>query len=172
MGSPFKIKRADGRSNAQVVLDLFRDKQPGTVFTFEEIAAELSNATNFTYTTKHVRQVCASIYSRLLKEQARALHNVRNVGYRLAPAVQHMQLAADRKNKADRQLERGLQTLQHVRWDEMDANQRLAHQGQLLVVGALYGNMRAMEIRQDRIEAALLRLKKPAEDSSGDVSID
>lgn len=155
----FTITRADGRSNAQVILDLVKDKPAGTVFSYEEFLTALSAGSNHTYDVSAVQGVAVKVYPRLLKEQARALHNVRNIGYRLAPAAFHITLATDRQSKADRQLLRGVQTLQNVRWDEMDKNQRLAHEGQLLVVGALYAQMKALERRQTAIEDAIERVR-------------
>lgn len=157
----FKIQRADGRSNAEVVLDYLKDKPAGTVFTYKELAAELSKGSNHTYAAKEVQSLATKLYPRLLKEQARALHNVRNIGYRLAPAAFHVTLANGRQSKADRQMLRGVQTLQHVRWDEMDANQKQAHEGQLLITGAMYQQMKALERRQDVIESAIRKMRNP-----------
>jgi len=160
----FEITRLDGRSNSQVVLDHVKDKPPGTVFSYEELQAALSSGTSRRYSQSDVQSIVTAAYPRLLKEQARALHNVRLVGYRLAPAAHHVVLANGRQAKADKQMLRGLQTLQNVRWDEMDANQRMAHEGQLLVVGALFHQMRALERRQSAIEAAIKHTLGDAEE--------
>lgn len=154
----FRITREDGRSNGQVLLDYVRDKPAGTTFTYAELAEELSRGSNHVYTERDVQALSVRIYPRLLKEQARALHNVRNVGYRLAPAALHVTLANNRRTKADKQMLRGLQTLEHVRWEEMDTNQRLAHEGQLMIVGALYHQMRALEQRTGAVEQAISRV--------------
>ena len=163
MSDSFKITRADGRSNAEVILDHVKGKPAGTVFSYEDLAAALSDGSSKTYGIAEVRGVAAKIYPRLLKEQARALHCVRNIGYRLAPASFHVTLAEGRQSKADRQMLRGVQTLQHVRWDEMDSNQRMAHEGHLLITSALYNQMQALARRQDRIEESLVRLKSRTE---------
>lgn len=160
----FKITREDGRSNAQVLLDLVKDKPAGEVFTYEQIQEALSEGSNHAYGIRDVQGLAVRVYPRLLKEQARALHNVRNTGYRLAPAAYHVTLANDRTSKADKQLLRGVQTLQNVRWDEMDQNQRMAHEGQLLIAGALYSQMKALERRQNAVEVAIktVRVKDKA----------
>ena len=155
----FKISRNDGRSNAEVLLEYVRDRPAGTIFEYSELAAELSRGSSKEYTAAEVQGVVNAAYPRLLKEQARALHNVRGVGYRLAPAAHHIVLANGRQAKADRQMLRGMQTLQHVRWDEMDSNQRLAHEGQLLVTSALFAQMQALERRQSAVEAAIKRVR-------------
>lgn len=158
----FVITRDDGRSNSQVVLDLIAGRPAGTVLTYEELSEALSANTNRRFSRAEVQQVVTSAGSRISREQARALHNIRNVGYRLAPASYHVVLAKDRKERADKQLLRGVQVLQHVRWDEMDSNQRLAHEGQLLVVGALYQQMKALERRQDSVERAIQKVREMA----------
>jgi DNA-binding FadR family transcriptional regulator len=160
---PFKITRSDGRSNAQVLLDHFKHKEPGTVFEYDELRHVLSVNTNHVYSVHEIRAICAAIYPRLLKEQARALHNVRTVGYRLAPAAFHVTLASGRQNRADRQMLRGVQTLQHVKWEEMTQNERMAHEGQLMICGALYQQMQALERRQSVIEDAIRRVREPIE---------
>jgi hypothetical protein len=53
---------------------------------------------------------------------------------------------------------RGVQTLQHVRWDEMDTNHRLAHEGQLLLTSALYSQMRLLETRQRSVEDSIKKM--------------
>jgi hypothetical protein len=151
----FKIKRADGRSSVQVLLDLVKGGEPGSVYTYDDLAAALGLGCTHTYTEREVQSVATRAYPRLLKEQARALHNVRNIGYRLAPAAYHVTLASDRQLKADRQLLRGVQTLQNVRWTELSPNERTAHEGQLLIVGALYQQMQALERRQANVEEAI-----------------
>jgi len=160
MGAAFKISRMDGRSNTRVILDFVKDKAPGTVFTYAELQEALSEGTNKKYVPSEVQSVVTSAYSRLLKEQARALHNVRNVGYRLAPASYHVVLASGRQARADKQMLRGVQTLQNVRWDEMDENQRRAHEGQLLITSALFSQMQALERRQSAVEQALKKVRE------------
>ena len=44
----------------------------------------------------------------------------------------------------------------------MDANQRQAHQGQLLVTSALYQSMKALERRQIEVERAIKQIQESA----------
>ncbi len=151
----FQITRLDGRSNGQVIIDYVKDDKPGTEYTYARLASELSKGTDRTYDREAVRSIVMATYPRLLKEHQRALHNIRGVGYRLAFAHQHQTLALVRKRRADKQLKLGLMTLQKVRWDEMDQQQVLAHEGTLLVVGALYNAQAALSRRQDKVEETL-----------------
>jgi hypothetical protein len=155
MSTRFKIVRDDGRSNQQVILDLVKDAQPGTTYDYDTLCNALSTGTNKTYTVPEIQRIVTVACIRMLKEQARTLQNVRNHGYRIAHGSSHMSLANQRRHKADKQMKVGLMVLQNVKWDELDANQRLAHEGQLLIVGALYQQMNAMERRQSAVERAL-----------------
>lgn len=154
-----KITRPDGRSNGQVILDLAGDKAPGTLFSYADLVAALSADTEKQYTKEDVQRIVVKTCPRMLKEQARTLHNVPRVGYRIAEAARHLTLAHDRKSRADRQMLRGVQVLEHVRWDEMDENQRRAHQGQLLITNALYQSMKALERRQLAIEQEIKKIQ-------------
>lgn len=156
---PFKISRESGLSNADVLLNYVKNKAPGTVFVYQELIDALSVGAEKDYDERDVQSVVNATYPRMLKEQARALHNVRNVGYRLAPAAHHIVLASDRQSRADKQMLRGMQTLQNVRWDEMDANQRMAHEGQLLITSSLFAQMKALEMRQSIVEAAIKKTR-------------
>ena len=150
--SDFKPNRADGRSDARVLIEAVGDAEAGTVFTHDELIGALSVGTDrqIDRTTLSAAVRCAN--DRLLKEKKRTLHAVRGVGYRLAAASDHLGLALNRRSRADRQLEAGYRTLQHVRWDEMDANAKAAHEGQLIVMGAIWQAVTALDKRQQRLE--------------------
>jgi hypothetical protein len=142
-----------------VILDLVYQKPSGTFFSYKELMEALSRGADKQYTRQDVHRVVTATCPRMLKEQARTLHNIPNQGYSIAPAEFHLTLANDRKGKADKQLLRGVQLLENVKWDEMDVNQRLAHQGQLLVMSALYQNQKALERRQTAIEKAIREVR-------------
>ncbi|MCU0806406.1 MAG: hypothetical protein MUC53_00185 [Candidatus Contendobacter sp.] len=153
----FTITREDGRSNSQVLLDLVNGKSPGTVFPYAELIDVLSAHTDRRYSRTEVQRIVVMTCPRMLKEQARTLICIRHVGYRIAPAADHAMIAGTRKSRADKQLLRGVETLQNVRWDEMDSNQRLAHEGQLLIFSALHEQMKSHDRRISAIEHAILK---------------
>lgn len=64
--------------------------------------------------------------------------------------------------------ERGVQLLEEVRYEELDSNTRKLHDGQLLVVGAMYQQMKAFERRMSAVEKAL-RNNLGGEDTAGQV---
>lgn len=159
----FEIGRADGRSNAQVVIDLVRGAEAGRVFTFAEFKDALAEGTGREYAAQDVHGAVGSALQRLLHEQQRTLHSVRGVGYRLAEAKDHSRLALDRKRRSDVQLRRGYQTLTNVRWDELDPEARKAHEGTLMLVGALYQHQRYAERRAAATEAAIEKVTQRIE---------
>jgi Arc/MetJ family transcription regulator len=142
------------------VIDLVKDHEPGRVFTYEEFGDALSAGADKTFTVPRVRAAVVSATPRLLREQQRALHNVRLVGYRLAFAKEHSGLALMRRRRADIQTKRALHLLRHVRWEEMDENTRNAHQGHLMVTEALMANQVAQERRISAIENVIASLRK------------
>jgi hypothetical protein len=154
----FQVSRTDGRSNAQVIIDLVKGGEPGQIYKYSEIISALETNTAQTYDIPSARNAVYSAHDRLLKECAIALQNIPGVGFRLAPASDHQVIANMRKRRSDTQLKRGLRTLQNVRWNEMDSETRKAHEGTLMVMSVLWANQQALDVRQSRCEKALKRL--------------
>jgi len=151
----FAITRDDGRSNAQVVVDLVKDGAPGRIYTIEEFQAALAVGTDRTFDLRAVQQIVRNMTNALEKTYKRTLHAVPTVGYRLACAKEHMGLAVLRQDKANRQLRKGLHILENVRYDEMDENTRSAHEGHLILTSAIYRNQIALESRMRRVEETI-----------------
>lgn len=158
---PFRPSRENGKSDRTVIAEMVKDAAPGTVFTFDDIVAALRVGTDREI-DEHVAGAAVRAANPLvLRDQQRCLHAVKGVGYRLAHASEHQPLAVARRRRADAQMQRGLQVLQNVRWDELTTTQREAHEGTLLVVGALSSAMKALDARQDRLESLIEKLKQP-----------
>ena len=165
---PFKASRPDGRSDIRVLLDLVKDQPAGTAYSFDELREALQVGTGRKFAEPAIRNAVSRSFRKMLKEQQRTLHSLKGYGYRLAFAQDHMRLAEERKHRANVQMGRGLLTLQQVRWDEMDAATRAAHEGTLMIVSALIEQQRALERRMSRIETAIRNtLGKPAEPPDG-----
>jgi hypothetical protein len=160
----FHISRSNGKSNAQVVIEHVSGKSPGTIFTFDELKKVLSKDTDRKYDRNAIRQIAMQCNPRLLKEHQRALHSVRTVGYRLAEAKDHQPLSLVRKRRSDVQLKRGLELLRHVKWDEMDENNRNAHMGTLSILEGLYAAQTGYERRQNAIMDAIQSLRRDVDE--------
>lgn len=153
--SLFQIVREDGQSNADVLLGYVRDGEPGRVYTYQELADVLEVGVDREFDVPAVRSVVGAAFGRLLREQQRTLYNLRGQGYRLAYAKDHNRLALVRKRRSDTQMRRGLEMLQNVRFEEMNDNERKAHEGTLMLLSAVYQNQRSLERRQAAVEQAL-----------------
>lgn len=151
----FEIARADGRSDAEVILDIVKDCTPGTVIDYEQMAGNLAIGTDREYSNKDVQSIICRSEKKLAQQLSRALVNVRGKGYKVALAEDHQMIAGRKKDRAHKLLKRGLTVLKHVRWDEMDENQRRAHEGQLMIVSALTTAVDGMEQRLQRVENAI-----------------
>lgn len=162
---PFEIGRPDGRSNAEVLLALVQTVQPGHIFTYEDLIAGLSWEGR-TFTVQAVQGLVREAAHVLSKREARVLRNVRLVGYKVAHAKEHVSLALVRQDRAEVQVRRGLDMLRHVHWDEMNDNERKAHEGTLLVTEALYRNQMALQRRQAKVEDLIANLTRRVDDLS------
>jgi hypothetical protein len=154
----FQSSRKNGKSNKTVFLELCATGEAGRLFTFAEIIAALDADSSRTHVISDVRQIAMSAYRALLREQSRAVHSVRGIGYRLAEAKEHNGLALIRKGRADKQFETAIRTLQGVRWDDLDSESRKAHEGTLMLYSALDAQQRAMESRLKKVEDAIGKL--------------
>lgn len=157
---PFQITRSDGRSNAQVIIDLVKDANPGTHFSYNVLTAALTDGAVRTYANQDACQIVRIANVRLLKQYRRELYCVKGDGFRLAHAEQHNGLALTRRTKADRQIERGLLTIKQVRFEEMDENSRKVAEGTLMLMGAIHQQLQrvaATAARHDKLIEELLR---------------
>lgn len=159
MSAQFKTARRSGKSDRQVIVEHVHAAAPGTIFEIDDIIARLSMGTGRTISKAVASAAVRSANSVLLKEHQRCLRAVRGVGYRMVAASEHKPLALERKRRADKQLQRGLEVLSHVRWDELTEEQRRAHEGTLIVVSALHSAMSSLSSRQDRLEEIIRKMR-------------
>lgn len=148
----FEISRSNGKSDGEVLAEVIAQARPGELMTYDDLSARLSEGTGRRYQWHDVQSVIYRTERKLATEQCRALINVRGQGYRIAMAGEHQMIAGRKKDRAGTLLRRGLTVLQHVDWDSMDANARKAHEGQLMVMGALHSAMQGLDARLKRIE--------------------
>jgi hypothetical protein len=148
----FKVSRANGQTDAQVLCGLVSTRQPGDVLTYDEISSALGADTERSFDKPTVQSVVARTLVTVGKQIQRALHNVRGVGYRIAPANDHRMISMERKRKADKQLLKGLRVLQNVRWDELTPAAKEAHEGQLMLLGSVVQMQRQTDARLSRLE--------------------
>jgi hypothetical protein len=155
---PFEPTRPNGKSDRRLVVELVRDADPGTLFDFKTLTSALQWGTTREINRRVITAAVTAANRTLLVEQKRILHSIAGVGYRLAHANDHTRLADGRKARAHAQLQWAVDTLAHVRWDEMDPNVRAAHEAQLMIVAAHHQALSALKRTQDRHEQILRQL--------------
>lgn len=155
----FLPSREDGRSDRQVVYDLVGDLEPGDVVGYDQLTEELSAGLDEQVGRKRVYRAVANANRLLLRERQRYLSVVREVGYRILRADEHLPEALDRKHRAVSKLRQGMELLRHAKVDELSEAQRVLHQGQLMIMGGLYDAVRDSHQRHDRQERVIDELR-------------
>lgn len=168
----FTTERDDGRADRRVVADLAADLEPDDILSYDDLITALSDGVEVEVTKERAGRAVRDANPLLLKEQSRAMAPVRGVGYRIARAAHHQELALARRDRADVQMRKGLELLHNVRWDEMHVEQQLAHRGTLMVLDAVARQLRDEQARADTIEGLvrdlLGRVDKLEDDGQGE----
>lgn len=171
MATDFMPARADGRSDRQVVLDLVGDSEPETLFTYDDLVAALSVGLDRpVIRRKRVYQSVGSANTLLLRERHRFLSVVRDIGYRVIRADEHVNVAIDKKSRAEKYISRGVQILRDAKVSELSDAERALHQGQLLIMTGLLAATRESERRHNKSEALIADLKRGQEELSARIA--
>lgn len=160
MPDPFEPSRADGRSDRQVIYDLAANAEPEAVFKYRQLIDALSVGVDVPIDRRRVYRAIANANKTLLGERHRYLAVVRNVGYRVLRADEHLPAAIDRKQTAVSKLKQGMDLLRNARIDELDEAQRVLHEGQLMIMSGLYDAVRESHMRHDKQERIIEDLRK------------
>ena len=156
----FKSTRSSGKSDAKIIKELVEDSESDTLFRFDELIEALEADTHRRFTRASVTNAVSRSRRYVLRGTQKTLVSIKNVGYKVAPADQHIGLSQDRWRRSNRQLEAGLDLLENVQMDELTPAQRDAHKGQLMVSRTLYENQLAIQRRQEKTEEAIARLTR------------
>ena len=157
--APFTPSRADGRSDRQVIYDLTRDAEPGTVFTFDDLVGALQEGLNTEVDNSRAYRAVREANKTLLHEDMRYLRSVRSVGYRMARSDEHMPIAIDKRRSAARKLRDHLKVLRHTRLDELTEGQRVLHERQTILANALVQHASESNRRHDATEKAIAEIR-------------
>lgn len=154
----FVTSRQDGRTDAEVLIALVGNVEPGAVMPYAQMAAALAVGSNRTWDAKAVQSSVRSSARRLLRQSARALIPVRGVGYRVSQGSDHHGLALRRESKANTQLRMAVDVLRHAQYGEMTTDERTVHEAHLTITGALFQQMRRVTQRQKQQDDAIQSL--------------
>lgn len=162
--SRFKVTRADGRTNAEVVVSVVQQHAAGALLTYDALREALSVGTDRAWSTTAVQAAVRGALPRVRREASRTLVPVTRQGYRVAHASEHSAIALRSERRAGRQVRVALDTLKHVAWDELSPAQRTLHEAHLTITGALCQQVARVTKRQQKhdeaIEALLSRVDR------------
>jgi hypothetical protein len=146
----FKTTRKDGRSYRSIAADALKDEEPGSTFTYKKIADAIG-----LHPRDDLRRIQAAVRSAnkpLLKLYNRYAETVPGMGYRIAPAREHIRVAAGFEKKASRQINRSIAVLHNTNLSEMTESERMLHQNQYMIAQAIAASHNYNKRRFDRIE--------------------
>jgi hypothetical protein len=141
-----------------VIVELMREALPGTQFTFAELMGALQPGVDEPITRQRVYRAVRQANETLLAEESRYAQTIRNVGYKILAAHEHLPAALTKKERATNSIRRGVEILRFVRRDELDDVQRQLHEGELAIMAGLIDAFEHSERRHDEQEAAIAAL--------------
>ena len=142
---------------------------PGKVYPYDEIAAALGRGTDRTFDRHAVQVAVRQANRQLLRTQARYLRNVRGVGYLIAYARDHAEIAGNREERSRRQWKWALETLRHARREEMNERERGRHEAQLIVNAEMYAHFQWSRRKFREHDQAIAKLTHRMEQSEAKV---
>lgn len=160
MTRAFAASRPDGRSDRRVIFELTRGSAPDTTFTYQQLVDALSEGLETPVERDRVYRAVTAANKTLLKEEKRYLCVVRNVGYRVIGADEHLPVALIKKDQAQAYLKKGISLLRNARVEDLNPTQRTLHEGQLLILGGLYRATQESARRHDHMEQLVAGLTK------------
>lgn len=167
MNGTYEIRRTDGRSNQEVIVDYVRDRPPGQVFTFDELGAALSAGVDRRFDRQSIRGIVRLATMRLLREHRRTLSSVRGVGYRLAFARDHAGIAEGFTRGGQRKLKRAMVTMENANLEEMTVQERELHTAQCSINQSVYHTVRHLAGKASRTDELIARLTSRVEQLEG-----
>lgn len=137
----------------RVLYEMLRPLAPDSTLTYDEMATSLDLDPVKEKTVIQLAMRRAAL--ELEKVDNRAVDSVRNVGYRVVQAPEHLTLAERHQRKARGSLVRSHSKVEHVDFNDLDQDSRKAFE----IVGRALSwqltQMRHLDLRQRNLEAAV-----------------
>jgi hypothetical protein len=149
-GEPFQPIGEVARWRALV--PLFLDVERGQTVTFEEIGKTLDLDPD---DRKPIRAAVRQAGIHLLREHDRSLTSVRDVGYRVAQADEHVDLAGRHQRKSRRALVRARAQVDHVDLSELTEEGRRIVHAAAAALAWQQQQIRKLDLRQKNLEQAV-----------------
>ncbi|WP_322768418.1 hypothetical protein [Frankia sp. Cr1] len=155
----FTPRSPDGRSEAQVVVDLVLDDlSPGEVLTYDTLLTQLDRDD-----IRPVYKAVAEANKRLRRDHQRSLVVVPGKGYRLLHAHEHPAQADERRTVARRRVAEGVMILRATRLGELSEAARQAVVGQVVIYEGLQAQLDHQDQRLRRQEDVLASVARRVE---------
>jgi hypothetical protein len=155
----FKASRTNGLSDREVVFHLVANQEPGTIITFEQLFAALSDGLDIEMSKSRIYNAIAAVKRDLRTKKKRNLVIERNIGYKIISPEQHLYLAHVKKDKAEDYLIESHEVLKHTNKEELSEKHRKLHENEMILIGGLIQAVRASEERHIKQESAIDKLK-------------
>lgn len=152
MTAPFEVVGAEPRW--QIIYKLAAGQPVGATITYEQ----LSDACGTDFTSN--RSGLAKAVKSLEKDECRTLVCVANIGYRVAAATEHEDLARSRQRRSRRQIDRAVSLAANVRKDELSPEQAKRLESMETTLRAHSDMLRRITSRVDRQEAGLRDVRR------------
>jgi phage shock protein A len=149
------------RARWRVLYELLVPLQVGGVLTYDEMATALGLDPRTDRRTVQLAMRRAA--QELLEVHKRAVDVIPNEGYRIVEPEQHLSLARRHQRKAGNALVRGQSKVVNVDYNRIDPETRKAFEIVAGVFAAQIDFNRRMDVRQDKLEAALAAVTRKTE---------
>jgi hypothetical protein len=150
----FKTRSEDGRTEAQIVIDLIHDLglKPGEIVPYGRLHEALSRGED---ERPAVQKACRYASDLLLENELHCLVAVAGEGYKVSTADRHASLGRKRESRSLRQFDKAIALYRNTALDDLDDVQRKLHVDTQNVALAAYNAMQQQEKRQRQIEKAM-----------------
>jgi hypothetical protein len=134
-----KTSRKDGRSDGRVIYDLAVGLKPNEVLTYDILLNALQEGINdVEFNKNRVYGAIKSANRKLLKNHNRYLAVIRREGYKMITAEEHLSVALAKKQSAQKNMQSGLEILEHTVLEELKPTHRILHEQQMMLMKSLY----------------------------------
>lgn len=141
----FKVKRKDGRPQWRVIYDHVCDWAPNDTLSYRD-GLKLLDTGNRAL----LHQAVGRCNIELLKSRQRQLGNIKNTGYRIIAAAEHIEYVHRDERRAKRAITKASRVGTNVQWGELTNEQR----DELLAKNSV------LAIKQDILKANDARIKR------------
>lgn len=151
-------------SRRRMIIDHFGSLPEGTVVSYTELENLLDSGERRTLSS-----AVNAAKPGLEREHLKAVEPIRNIGYRIVHATEHLELARQHQVKSRRQLVRSQSKVLHVDISGLTEGERLAVTLAATSLGHQLEYMRRNDIRSARIEEAVSNVQSSQERSLDEI---